>query len=146
MKGLLGCLGTTAMLLVLPLPLAAQEGPVTFELSFSSPGARSMGLGGAFVALADDATAAFANPAGLVQLLKPEVSMEGRWQSYETPYVAGGRASAEPSGIGIDTASDQVLARPRDRPVGYGGPGVAVARLAVLTIDTILMIDTDDRY
>lgn len=37
-----------------------------------------MGFGGAFVPLADDATAAFANPAGLVQLLRPELSMELR--------------------------------------------------------------------
>ncbi len=53
-------------------------GPPSLEISFSNPGARSLGFGGAFVALADDATAAFANPAGLVQLLEPEVSIEGR--------------------------------------------------------------------
>lgn len=40
--------------------------PTTFQFSFSNPGARSLGFGGAFVALADDATASFANPAGLV--------------------------------------------------------------------------------
>ena len=82
---------------------AGQEGPVTFEFSFSNPGARSMGLGGAFAALADDATAAFANPAGLVQLLEPEVSIEGRSWSYDIPFVSGGRASGVPTGIGIDT-------------------------------------------
>ncbi len=43
-----------------------------------SPGARSLGLGGAFAALADDATAAFANPAGLHQIARPEVSIELR--------------------------------------------------------------------
>ena len=86
-------------------PLAAQEGPVTFEFSFSNHGARSMGLGGAFAALADDATAAFANPAGLVQLLEPEVSFEARSWSYDTPFVAGGRVSGLPTGIGVDTAS-----------------------------------------
>ena len=53
----------------------AQAGvPTTFQVSFSNPGARSLGFGGAFVALDDDATAAFANPAGLVQLSRPEVS------------------------------------------------------------------------
>lgn len=82
---------------------AAQEGPVTFEFSFSNPGARSMGLGGAFAALADDATAAFANPAGLVQLIEPELSVEGRSWAYDTPFVQGGRASGEPTGIGVDT-------------------------------------------
>ncbi len=78
--------------------------PPTFELSFSNPGARSMGFGGAFVALADDATAAFANPAGLVQLLEPEVSVEGRNWSYSTPYVESGRLVGTPTGIGLDTA------------------------------------------
>jgi long-subunit fatty acid transport protein len=62
-----------------------------------------MGLGGAFVAVADDATAAFANPAGLVQLLRPEVSLELRRRNYETPYTEGGRALGSPTGLGIDT-------------------------------------------
>jgi long-subunit fatty acid transport protein len=62
-----------------------------------------MGLGGAFVALADDATAAFANPAGLVQLLQSEVSLELRRREYSTSYTEGGRAQGEPTGWGIDT-------------------------------------------
>jgi long-subunit fatty acid transport protein len=81
----------------------AQETPATFEFSFSNPGARSLGLGGAFAALADDATAAFANPAGLVQLLRPEISIEGRRWGYSTPYLEGGRYEGEPTGIGLDT-------------------------------------------
>ena len=79
---------------------------VTLELSYSNPGARSLGFGGAFVALADDTTAAYANPAGLVQLTRPEISMEGRSWSYSTPFVFGGRASGAPTGIGIDTTPD----------------------------------------
>jgi long-subunit fatty acid transport protein len=94
--------------LAVPGTSAAQEvelpePQIEFEFSFSNPGARSMGLGGAFVALADDATAAFANPAGLVQLLRPEVSLELRRRDYETPYTAGGRALGSPTGYGIDT-------------------------------------------
>ena len=38
-------------------------------------GARAMGMGGAFIAVADDATAASWNPAGLTQLRKPEISI-----------------------------------------------------------------------
>lgn len=76
--------------------------PPTFEFSFSNPGARSLGLGGAFAALADDATAAYANLAGLVQLVEPEVSIEVRRLSFETPYVEGGRLFGEPFGIGLD--------------------------------------------
>ena len=40
-------------------------------------GARALGQGGAFIAVADDATAASWNPAGLIQLEKPEVSIVG---------------------------------------------------------------------
>jgi long-subunit fatty acid transport protein len=84
--------------------LAQNEGvPPTFEFSFSNPGARSLGFGGAFVALADDATAAFANPAGLVQLARPEISLEGRYWGYSTPYVEGGRIFGEPLGFGLDS-------------------------------------------
>ncbi len=92
---LIGCLTATVS--------PAQEGPLSLELSFSNPGARSMGFGGAFVALADDATAAFANPAGLIQLNRQELSIEGRRWSYSTPYTEGGRLSGQPTGIGLDT-------------------------------------------
>ena len=40
-------------------------------------GARALGIGGAFLSIADDATAASWNPGGLVQLKKPEVSIVG---------------------------------------------------------------------
>jgi long-subunit fatty acid transport protein len=88
---------------LLPGSLVAQEAPPALEFSFSNPGARSMGLGGAFVALADDATAAFANPAGLVQLLRPEVSVELRRRDYSIPFTLGGRVSGAPTGNGVDT-------------------------------------------
>jgi long-subunit fatty acid transport protein len=37
-------------------------------------GARALGMGGAFISIADDATAASWNPGGLIQLEKPEIS------------------------------------------------------------------------
>ena len=97
--------GVLTLLLVgwlAPAGVSGQEAAVPLQFSFSDPGARSMGFGGAFVALADDATAAFANPAGLVQLLRPEVSIEVRHWSYSTPYTEGGRVEGLPSGFGID--------------------------------------------
>ncbi len=89
-------------------------GPPVLEFSFSNPGARSLGFGGAFVALADDATAAFSNPAGLVQLLRPEVSIEGRAWSFSTPFTASGRVEGQPSGIGVDTQAGLSTARSSD--------------------------------
>ena len=58
--------------------LHAQALP-TKVISASTPnpvgsGARAVGMGGAFIAVADDATAASWNPAGLTQLKKPEIS------------------------------------------------------------------------
>jgi long-subunit fatty acid transport protein len=51
-------------------------------------GARATGMGGAFIAVADDATAASWNPAGLIHLEKPEVSIVysyfNRGQSYNS--------------------------------------------------------------
>jgi len=38
-------------------------------------GARSLGMGGAFISIADDATAASWNPGALIQLRSPEISM-----------------------------------------------------------------------
>lgn len=85
---------------LLAAPAVSQT--VALQFSLSNPGARSMGFGGAFVALADDATAAFANPAGLVQLVEPEVSLEARSWSYSTPYARRGRVAGEPTGRGLD--------------------------------------------
>lgn len=59
-------------------------------------GARALGMGGAFIAIADDATAASWNPGGLIQLEKPEVSVVGSVQmnretfdSKDIPDLAG---------------------------------------------------------
>ena len=93
------------VVILVPVAAHAQGGPALLEFSFSNPGARSMGFGGAFIALADDATAAFANPAGLVQLVEPEVSVEGRFWGYDTRYTEGGRIVGPPTGIGIDNTA-----------------------------------------
>lgn len=49
---------------------------MSVDFNISSPGARANAMGGAFIGLADDATAAFTNPAGLVVLTKPELAVE----------------------------------------------------------------------
>src|SRR5947199_8320409 len=64
------------------LQLAAQNTDIEslsgLQFNFGNPGARSLGMGGAFIGLADDASAAEANPAGLTILRKPEFSIEAR--------------------------------------------------------------------
>lgn len=55
-----------------------------FDFRFNNPGARANAMGGAFIGLADDATAAFANPAGLTILKDPEFSMETKFSELTT--------------------------------------------------------------
>ena len=100
-----------AALLLVTSALVAQLSTSRIDFQFSNPGARSLGMGGAFLALADDATAAYANPAGLVQLTRSEVSIEFRSWDFATPFLAGGRISGTPTGIGIDTIDGPVLGR-----------------------------------
>lgn len=66
------------------------------QLNFSNPGARSLGMGGAFLGFSDDATAAYTNPAGLTNLATPEIAYEWRSNSNSIPYVSGGSASVAP--------------------------------------------------
>ncbi|MGB5175973.1 MAG: outer membrane protein transport protein [Thermoanaerobaculia bacterium] len=97
----------------LPVAASGQVG-IAFDFSFSNPGARSLGFGGAFVALADDATAAFANPAGLTQLVQPEVSLEVR---------LSGRVGGESTGIGLGTG-------PGSRQASFDNEGTGLSFLS----------------
>lgn len=56
--------------------LLAEQSRTAFTLQ--GAGARAIGTGGAFIAVADDATAVSFNPAGLAQLLRPEFSAVGK--------------------------------------------------------------------
>ncbi|MFO0793534.1 MAG: outer membrane protein transport protein [Candidatus Brocadiaceae bacterium] len=52
-------------------------------------GARALGMGGAFIAVADDATAASWNPGGLTQLERPEFSIVGSFLATQQDYDPG---------------------------------------------------------
>lgn len=80
----------------------SQQG-VRFNLS--TPGARSLAMGGAFLGLADDATAAYTNPAGLTNLMigGSEVAVEFRQWDYSTSFIERGNLLGKPLGIGLDT-------------------------------------------
>jgi long-subunit fatty acid transport protein len=49
-------------------------------------GARAMGMAGAFISVCDDATAASWNPAGLIQLERPELSIVGAHDARQSRY------------------------------------------------------------
>ena len=77
---------------------------IATQFNLSTPGARSLGMGGAFLGLADDTTAAYTNPAGLTNLTEggAQVAVELRHWSYSTPYIAEGRLGGTPNRFGLD--------------------------------------------
>jgi long-subunit fatty acid transport protein len=82
---------------------AQSTAQIPLQFDFMNPGARSLGMGSAFIGAADDATAAFANPAGLALLNTREISAELRSRRVETPFLQGGRISGTVTGTGADT-------------------------------------------
>src|SRR3954470_14512763 len=70
-----------------------QTAQIPLQFDFLNPGARSLAMGSAFVAVADDATTAFTNPAGLTLSIRPEISAEIRFRQLDTPYLSSGRLS-----------------------------------------------------
>ncbi len=80
-------------LLVAPAALRGQTNERVYEelnLRTVTPGARAAGMGRTFVGLADDATAAYSNPAGLSNLQDPEFSFEFQLtESRHERYVPG---------------------------------------------------------
>jgi len=96
---------STCLLANSAIAITTIEGNAGLQFSFNNPGARSLAMGGAFLALADDATAAYTNPAGLSQLFRPEFSLEYRNTDYSTLYSDTGRLIGEPTGLGIDQES-----------------------------------------
>lgn len=88
---------------------------IPLQFNFMTPGARSLGMGGAFLGAADDATTASANPAGLASLSLREVSAEVRYQRMETPFLRGGRISGVATGLGLDTVTGPIYGTDVDR-------------------------------
>lgn len=74
------------LLMAAPEAAYAQLPPVNASPNRVGSGARALGMGGAFVAIADDATAASWNPGGLTQLQAPEFSLVYNWNSVKEDY------------------------------------------------------------
>ncbi len=91
------------LIFLLTIPGAQAQITQTVEIA-SSPnpvgsGARAIGMGGAFIGVADDATAASWNPGGLIQLETPEISIVGAYdyRREDTTYQAFPEASGPQS-------------------------------------------------
>ncbi|MDX8390516.1 MAG: outer membrane protein transport protein [Mariprofundaceae bacterium] len=77
----------------LMIPSGVEAGVIDDVQVGSSPnplgsGARALGMGSAFIGFADDATAASWNPAGLIQLESPEISVVGSYLRREEGFTA----------------------------------------------------------
>lgn len=101
---------------------------VPIQFDFLNPGARSLSLGSAFTAVADDATAALTNPAGLTLLSRPEVSFEGRGRHLISPYLYGGRLSGTATNQGVDTTSSALYRDSVDSGGGVSFLSIVVPR------------------
>src|SRR5262245_39095094 len=80
------------MLFGLAGPAAAQNNEEIFEQfqwNFFPPGARASAMGQAFLGVADDASAAVTNPAGLVNLTRPQIYLEYKNTHLENERLAG---------------------------------------------------------
>ena len=73
-------------------------------------GARAVGMGGAFIAIADDATAASWNPAGLIQLEKPELSIVGAYSGRREDFLSALHPETNSTGSGDDLNVNYVSA------------------------------------
>lgn len=95
----------------LTAPVYGAEVEIPSSFNPVGSGARALGMGGAFIAVADDATAASWNPGGLTQLKKPECSLVGAFYhrgedlTFGTNPEADGSHSISDSNINYLSAS-----------------------------------------
>lgn len=68
-----------------------------FRFNFQNPGARALAMGGSFIAIANDATAAQANPARLGVLRLPEIFFEVRKRETQPSGAETGDFAIDPS-------------------------------------------------
>lgn len=83
--------------------VAAQDLETPVSPSPVGSGARAAGMADAFVAIADDATAASWNPAGLVQLESPEFSFVGSFNTVVEDFLSDGSHPEFPSSHNDDS-------------------------------------------
>jgi hypothetical protein len=109
---------TVVLVLARPFPASAQTAvQIPLQFDFVNPGAKSLALGGAFTGLADDATAGFANPAGLRELGRRELSIELRGRWLDSLFLERGRLSGPVSNEFNDNIAGPVFGEIADTSV-----------------------------
>jgi hypothetical protein len=113
-------------------PLVAQTNLETnsaIQFNFAAPGAANLALGGAFIGLAFDGTAAYTNPAGLTTIVEPELWLEARHWRYSHVFTDRERPVGQPAPPGVDPLSRLEAGEGTDTILGpsfvsYVHPGV----------------------
>lgn len=119
--------------IAIPTGTFAEEGSHAAEFLSHGVGARALGMGGAFVSVADDATAAYWNPAGLTRIQNHAFSM-----MYSDSFgVEGGNLLSK----GLVTYNFINYVHQIE---GIGGVGVSWIRLGVDNIPKTTFIDTNE--
>lgn len=88
------------------------------QLNLVNPGGKSLAMGGAFVSVADDSTAALANPAGLTQLGSWQVGVSGKTFSFE-PRLRTDNFFQDASGAYQTTTQDEYIPKGRTSEVEF---------------------------
>jgi len=97
------------------------------EFDFNSPGARSRGMGGAFVGRADDGTASIANPAGLAQLPSIQLYVEGHLNTWDSREAAWPHDPLSPD-----------IGGPVEPIINPGGPPVVTTQEGKINFEDML--------
>ncbi len=115
-----------------PMQALAEEGSHAAEFLSHGVGARALGMGSSFVSIADDATAAYWNPAGLVQISKRAFAM-----MYSDSFggVQGGFLSKGLVAYNFASYAQQVE--------GIGSVGISWIRLGVDDIPHTTFVDSN---
>ena len=136
----------TLLLLGVPLSVSAQESRYASDPQLLGAGARSLGVGNAFTAISDDATADYWNAAGLTQLTRGEAQAQHAEQfggtvnhdiltlGIPTTYGAFGigLTSVGVDGIAITNLEDPARPlTPGNRPIVSGTTGTSDYTLAL---------------
>ncbi len=119
---------TALLILVVPSLLLADQprvGTTTGQVLKLDTSARGAALGGAFLALADDASAAFYNPAGLVRAERPQCVLSYVALPANLTYATGsfGMKVTDGQAFGLTfggLASEEMPVRTPHRPEGTG--------------------------
>lgn len=117
-----------ALLVVLASPAGAQlESPLLSRVypNIVNPGGKSLAMGGAFVALADDATAAFANPAGLADFSRWELGASGKGFQFE-PSLTTANYLENPQGTFTRTSVDEYVPKGKATELEYASVVIPV--------------------